>query len=219
MGDFITHQLAGTVPTILCFLTYSTYLIYIYFLFKQKLEDYVNSHIQYKESYDSFYDWIRNCKIEIQQCSDSHGEKEEVQKKLKSVNKIIESLPKGEALLEKAIKLSDAVYATTGNEGKDNINQEIKQLKIEWENLQQICKDTKKLLEKCLSAWSDFIETSDKMSKWVKDFDNKLKSVQKADKITPEHLEKCRVSISLYSSIAIKMLKSALKNMLQHQIK
>ncbi|CAG9785832.1 unnamed protein product [Diatraea saccharalis] len=157
-----------------------------------KLEEYVNSHIQYKESYDNFYDWIRNCKIEIQQCSDSHGEKEEVQKKLKNVNVIIESLPKGEALLKKTIQLSEAVLKTTGNEGKDNINQEIKQLQIEWENLQQICRDTKKLLEKCLSAWSDFIETSDKMSKWVKEFDNKLKSVQKVDKITPEHLDKCR---------------------------
>ncbi|KAL4710682.1 hypothetical protein ACJJTC_003318, partial [Scirpophaga incertulas] len=157
-----------------------------------KLEEYVDSHIQYKESYDNFYDWVRNCKIEIQQCSDSHGEKDDIQKKLKNVNKIIESLPKGEALLKKTIELSEAVLKTTGNEGKDNINQEIKQLQLEWENLQQICKDTKKLLEKCLSAWADFIETSDKMSKWVKDFDNKLKSVQKVDKITPEHLEKCR---------------------------
>ncbi|CAG4999353.1 unnamed protein product, partial [Parnassius apollo] len=157
-----------------------------------KVEDYVNSHIQYKESYDSFYDWIRNCKIEIQQCSDSHGEKQEVQKKLINVNKIIESLPKGEALLKKAIQLSEAVLETTGNEGKDNINQEIKQLKIEWENLQHICKDTKKLLEKCLSAWSDFLETSEKMSKWVKDFDGKLSAVQKVDKITPEYLDKCR---------------------------
>lgn len=155
----------------------------------------MNSHIQYKESYDNFYDWIRNCKIEIQQCSDSHGEKDSVQKKLTKVNKIIESLPKGEALLQKAINLCEAVLETTGNEGKDNINQEIKQLKIEWENLQQICKDTKKLLEKCLSAWADYLETSEKMSKWVKEFDNKLKTVQKVDKITPEYLEKCRVSI------------------------
>ncbi|KPJ06864.1 Nesprin-1 [Papilio machaon] len=157
-----------------------------------KLEDYVNTHIQYKESYDNFYDWIRNCKIEIQQCSDSHGEKKEVQEKLKNVNKIIKSLPKGEALLKKAIQLSEAVLETTGNEGKDNINQEIKQLKIEWENLQHICKDTKKLLEKCLSAWSDFLETSEKMTTWVKDFGGKLTSVQKVDKITPEYLDKCR---------------------------
>ena len=173
----------------------------------QKLEDYVNSHIQYKESYDNFYDWIRNCKIEIQQCSDSHGEKDSVQKKLQKVNKIIESLPKGEALLKKAISLSNAVLETTGNEGKDNINQEIKQLKIEWENLQQICKDTKKLLEKCLSAWSDYLETSEKMSKWVKEFDAKLKTVQKVDKITPEHLDKCRVSISLLFEIVLLYFK------------
>lgn len=160
----------------------------------QKLEDHVNAHIQYKESFDNFYDWIRNCKIEIQQCSDSHGEKEDVQKKLKNVNKIIECLPKGEALLHKSVELSEAVLMTTGSEGKDNINQEIKQLKMEWENLRQICKDTKKLLEKCLQAWSDFLETSEKMSKWVKEFEQKLNVAQKVDKITPEHLDKCRVS-------------------------
>lgn len=101
-------------------------------------------------------------------------------------------------MLTKAVELSEAVMETTGNEGKDNINQEIKQLKIEWENLQQICKDTKKLLEKCLAAWSDFNETSGKMTKWVKDFEGKLKEVQKVDKITPEHLERCRVSTQSY---------------------
>ncbi|GBO98724.1 Nesprin-1 [Eumeta japonica] len=157
-----------------------------------KLEEQVNSHIQYKESYDNFYDWIRNCKIEIQQCSDSHGEKEDVQKKLKNVKNIIESLPKGEELLVKAVEVSESVLKTTAIEGQDNINQEIKQLKIEWENLQQICKDTKKLLEKCLSAWSDFLETFNKLNKWVKEFDDKLKVVQKIDKITPEYLDKCR---------------------------
>lgn len=97
--------------------------------------------------------------------------------------------------MHNSIELSEAVLKTTGIEGKDSINQEIKQLKIEWENLQQICKDTKKLLEKCLSAWSDFLETHNKMTKWVKDFDNKLKTVEVIDKITPEHLDKCRVSI------------------------
>lgn len=83
---------------------------------------------------------------------------------------------------------------TTGIEGRDNINQEVNQLKIEWENLQQISKNTKKLLEKCLSAWADYIETLDKMSKWVSEFDKKLKDVQSNDKITPDHLDKCRVS-------------------------
>ncbi|CAG9579065.1 unnamed protein product [Danaus chrysippus] len=182
-----------------------------------KLEEYVNSHIQYKESYDSFYDWIRNCKIEIQHCSDSHGDKEEVQKKLKSVNKIIGSLPKGEALLQKAIKLSESVLETTGNEGKDNINQDIKQLKIEWENLQQICKDTKKLLEKCLSAWSDFMETLEKMTKWVKDFESKLNTVQKVDKITPEYLEKCRelLSQALANKHVLEELNDRCENLME----
>lgn len=117
-----------------------------------------------------------------------------MQKKLQTVNDIIASLPNGEVLLKNTVELSDSVLQTTGIEGKDNINQEIKQLKLEWENLQQICKDTKKILEKCLLAWSDFLSTMDKLTKWVKEFDNKLSKLQKVDKITPEYLEKCRVS-------------------------
>lgn len=113
-------------------------------------------------------------------------------------------MPKGEALLQKAVKLSETVLETTGNEGKDNINQEIKQLKIEWENLQQICKDTRKLLEKCLAAWSDFMETLDKMNSWVKDFDGKLNTMQKVDKITPEYLDKCRVSYTFLNFIFLQ---------------
>lgn len=157
------------------------------------MEQQVNDHVEFKECYDTFNDWIRNCKIEIQQCSDLHGEREKLKEKETKMKSILKSIPEGEALLKKLIGLSETVNKTTGKEGQDSINQEIKQVKIEWDNIQQLLKETQKLLDKCGHAWSDFMETSQKMKSWEDDFEKRLQAEMEIKKMTPDLLEKCRV--------------------------
>lgn len=53
------------------------------------IESQVVEHEKYKQAYMDACDWLRKTRIEIQQCSDPHGEKEETLKKEGRVNAII----------------------------------------------------------------------------------------------------------------------------------
>jgi nesprin-1 len=99
----------------------------------------------------------------------------------------------GEKLVEKAISMSSTVMKTTGTEGQDTLKQEIQQLKADWEGLRLICKDSQKILSKCIASWNDFADTFEKMKSWLDEFQKKVDAEAEGDKKTSEELQRCRV--------------------------
>lgn len=104
----------------------------------------------------------------------------------------------GESLVQRAVELSGQVMSSTGPEGQESLRQEISQLKSDWEGLRVICKDTQKVLAKCITAWSDFATTYDTMKNWLDDFQVRVNAELETEKKTPEDLQKCRVSIQFF---------------------
>lgn len=135
---------------------------------------------------------MRRMKIELQQYSDTHGEKERIIERENKVNQIISSLPKGDALISKVIELSDVVISKTGPEGQDSIKQDMKQTQADWKSLQAQCHDAQRTLANCISSWSQFTNALDGMKRWIDHFQKKIADEQTRDNNTPEDLERCK---------------------------
>ncbi|XP_044734627.1 nesprin-1 [Chrysoperla carnea] len=158
----------------------------------QNLTTQVNEHEQYKQAYSDALDWVRKTRIEIQQCSDTHGEKQVTLEKEQKVANIIENMTQGDSLVTRTIELSIVVMKTTGSEGKDVIRQEIEQLKQDWEGLQVISKETHKSLTKCITSWNEYNEIYNKMKQWLDTYQKKIEHESSIEKKTPENLETCK---------------------------
>ncbi|XP_068085330.1 muscle-specific protein 300 kDa [Anabrus simplex] len=156
------------------------------------LEEQVKKQELYKQAYNDAFDWLRKTRIDIQQCSDPHGEKEQTIDKEKKMVEIAATFPRGEELLERAHELGNAVTGTVGSEAQDALRQEYQQLRADWEGLQVMSKDTQKVLAKCISAWNDFSATFDRMKGWLDAFKVKVEAESEGDQKTPEELHKCR---------------------------
>lgn len=65
----------------------------------EKIENQVNNHEKFKLAFSEIYEWIRKTRMDIQQCSDSHGEKDKVVGKLTKLQDIDLSLPEGKKVL------------------------------------------------------------------------------------------------------------------------
>ena len=63
-------------------------------------------------------DWLRRTRLEAQQCADAHGEKSVLNEKERRLAEIYGSLPEGDALIERAVELSEFVAHTTGMNSK-----------------------------------------------------------------------------------------------------
>lgn len=56
----------------------------------------MNKHDLYKQAYNDAFDWVRKTRIDIQQCSDSHGEKDQTEEKESKMTEIAATMPEGE---------------------------------------------------------------------------------------------------------------------------
>ncbi|XP_063222936.1 muscle-specific protein 300 kDa isoform X4 [Bacillus rossius redtenbacheri] len=156
------------------------------------LEEQVREHEEYKQASLDAADWVRKTRIEIQQCGDSHGEKEATVDKEARVAAIAANMPRGEQLVERTVALSGTVLKTTGTEGQDSLRQETQQLKADWEGLCVMLKDTQKVLAKCISSWNDYADTAGRMKSWLASFQEKVDSELADDKKSPDDLQRCR---------------------------
>jgi len=55
----------------------------------------VKEHEQYKQRYIDAFDWVRKTRIDIQQCSDPHGEKEHTIEKERKMTEIAATMKEG----------------------------------------------------------------------------------------------------------------------------
>lgn len=61
----------------------------------KNLSDQVNEHEEYRTAHNEALDWVRKIRIEIQQCSDSHGEKQVTVEKEAKVAELIRNMSTG----------------------------------------------------------------------------------------------------------------------------
>ena len=101
----------------------------------KNLGNQVEAHESYRDTYNLALDWIRKVKLDLQQCGDSHGEREEALRKQEQLKDLIDSFPDGDTLIRNVMRYSAGVMDTTGEEGKDIIKQEDQQLKYDWDQV------------------------------------------------------------------------------------
>lgn len=158
----------------------------------KNLENQVKEHEQFQQAFNEASDWTRKAKVNLQQHTDTHGEKDQVIEREKKLNQIVASLPVGQGLISKVIELSEQVIATTGSEGQELINQDIDQLQQDWGSLQAQCQESQKLLSDCIITWSQFTSDLDSMKKWLDNFQNRISDEQVKENKTLDDLERCK---------------------------
>lgn len=158
------------------------------------IENQVNNHEKFKQAFNEIYEWIRKTRMDIQQCSDSHGEREHIMQKLSDLQAIDLSMPEGKILMENAIELSENVIATSGAEGQDSVRQEISQLRSDWSALEANSREAHDALNDCITAWTNFNTKFEKINRWIDDYMERVRRQNLIENKTPEELNQCKVN-------------------------
>ncbi len=156
------------------------------------LEVQVKSHEAYSDAFNEASDWIRKMKIELQHNGDSHGDKQEALAKQRKLEELIESVKDGDNLIRNVVRFSASVLETTGEEGKDIINQDNHQLKYDWDQVRNQAKQAKKTLDKCITAWQEFDTCHNNVSVWLKEFQKKVEKESESSEKNTDDLERRR---------------------------
>ncbi|XP_032455805.1 nesprin-1 isoform X11 [Nasonia vitripennis] len=158
----------------------------------QNLEKQVKDHEFYQQAFNDASDWVKRAKVDLQQYSITHGEKENVIEREGKVKQMISTLPKGQSLISKVIETSQDVLLNTGPEGQDTINHDLDQLQADWNHLQSQCQEAETTLSNCILTWSQFTTALESMQKWIDQFQRKISAEHTKENKTPEDLTRCK---------------------------
>lgn len=88
----------------------------------------------------------------------------------------------GQLQINTASTWGEKTMNNTSMEGREMIRKELQQLQQEWDNMISEVMDTKVMLESCLLQWSDYSDSYEKIQKWLRDMEKRLRETEpKAD--------------------------------------
>lgn len=168
-----------------------------------KLAAQAQEHENYKKAFNDAYEWIRKARYDIQRCASTHGEKQEILDKIQNLDSIRSTLPQGKECVDQTIELSNSVIKNTGSEGQHVINEEIKQLKSDWETIQNNIKDSNNILNGTIDSWNTFTSFAKNLKSWLRDMSERAQEYNNENKKTPADLKLVKVSYLYYYSYII----------------
>lgn len=166
----------------------------------ENLENQVNDHEKYRQSYIETYNWLKTTRKDIEECSDPHGEKDLTLSKLENLRRLEQSIPEGKILLNNTIDLSTHLLSKCDNEGQDRIKQELKQMETDWNELENLSKSITENLEDCINIWNNFANKSNEINTVLARFKTQMSTFDNLIEIpSDEIVESAKVNYLLYT--------------------
>lgn len=145
----------------------------------KKVETNHDQHAEYQNSLKKAHAWIENAREVIRESSDSASvsNKDVLQQRLNKIQDLIRRREDGQSLIHTTVNTGEKVVRNTRSDGKETINNEIKELQTDWDRLVKKMSTAKVHLETSLLQWADYSSSYSQLQQWISDREIKLQQV------------------------------------------
>lgn len=145
----------------------------------KKVETNYEQHRQYADNLEKSKTWIEDARELIRNCSEaaSNSSKEVLQANLDKIQELIGRREEGQNLIHTTVNSGEKVLRNTRSDGRDVINEELKEIQSEWERLIKKMSTAKVHLETSLLQWADYDSSYSQLQQWITDREAKLQQV------------------------------------------
>lgn len=151
-------------------------------LAKDVLKKVENNHVQHKEYADNLEKsraWIDEARELIRTCSEaaSNNTKELLQTHLNKIQDLNQRREEGQNLVHATVNCGEKVLRNTRSDGREIINNELKEIQGDWERIVKKMSTAKVNLETALLQWADYDSSYNQLRQWITDREAKLQQV------------------------------------------
>lgn len=145
----------------------------------KKVETNYEQHKEYADNLDKTRAWIDNARELIRECSEavSHSSKETLQSHLNQIQELLQKREEGQNLVHSTVNCGEKVLRNTRSDGREAINNELKEIQSDWERIVKKLSTTKVNLETALLQWADYDSSYNQLQQWITDREAKLQQV------------------------------------------
>lgn len=146
----------------------------------KKVEANLEQHQQFLNSLEKTGSWIQQARDVIAECGQSSGSdrsKERLQANLATIQDLVKRQDEGQNLVHATVSWGEKCLRNTRSDGRDTINDQIKETQAEWDRIVKKLASTKVSLETSLLQWADYNSSYSQVSQWISDREAKLQKV------------------------------------------
>jgi len=153
-------------------------------------ESRLKNHELYLENVENFNNYLKSFLDEysVAACNASETDTE-------VFKNIINHKPEGESMLDKCKNVGSAVSKEIDDNGKTVIQNELKELNSDWENLMLNCENTLKMLSQKQNQYDEVLTKIENLDKYLKTIDSQIKdrSLKNSLSSKQQYLEKLKL--------------------------
>ena len=144
----------------------------------KKVEGNFNQHKEYEEFYQKARKWLDDAKDIVQSATEGNQtNKDTLKQKLNAIQNLIDRREAGQSLVHNTVSSGEKTVKNTRSDGKEVINQQIKEIQSDWDRLAKKMSTAKVHLETSLLQWADYSSSYNQLSQWITDRETKLQQV------------------------------------------
>ncbi|VEN42511.1 unnamed protein product, partial [Callosobruchus maculatus] len=146
----------------------------------KKVETNHEQHKEYADNLEKARAWIDNARELIRNCSEaaSNSSKETLQAHLDQIQELIQRREEGQSLVHATVNCGEKVLRNTRSDGREAINNELKEIQSDWERIVKKMSTSKVHLETALLQWADYDSSYNQLQQWITDREAKLQQVK-----------------------------------------
>lgn len=168
----------------------------------KKVEANYDQHKQFLNNLEKTQQWIQQARDVIGECGQSSGSdrsRERLQANLAKIQDLVKRQDEGQNLVHATVSWGEKCLRNTRSDGRDTINDQIKDIQAEWDRIVKKLASTKVSLETSMLQWADYNSSYSQVSQWISDREAKLQKVaeQKKTKGKKGHATPGMSSISI----------------------
>ena len=176
-----------------------------------KVRGNLECHEEFVKTHKKAKDWMEEAKNVIADCAQSPSDnKGRLQTNLALIQDLVQRQEQGQKLIHLTVNLGERALRTTRSDGRDAINDQIKEIQAEWDRLVKKISNTKVAMETSLLRWADYDSSYTQVQKWISDREAKLAEVTEQKKPKKGILKNAK-PIPGMSSVAIGDRKANLR--------
>lgn len=142
----------------------------------KKVETNCDQHKEYDTNLANAKQWNEKAWETIRNCSESSSasSKEVLQQRLAQIQDLIRHREDGQALVHATVNTGEKVVRATRSDGRDEINNQMKDLQSDWDRLVKKMSTAKVHLETSLLQWADYSSSYSQLQQWITEREAKL---------------------------------------------
>lgn len=143
----------------------------------KKVDSSFELHKEYDKYYEEAKDWIEKAWTSMRSCSEPSNSKETLQHRLNNIQDLLGRRDEGQSLVHSTVNTGGKVIRGTRSDGREDINNQIKEIQSEWERLVKKMSTAKVHLETSLLQWADYNSSYSHLQQWITEREAKLQQV------------------------------------------